>query len=278
MRFVEINKSLVGEKLKFPLFTETGYVWAAGTPLGESDLIKLKAEGFTHVFIDESYSRVQSNIDCYIRSTLEQKIPSNILEGIFSVIEQSENICVLLNAIHDYDLNTFKHSLLTARTVINLCKELDYLEVDILHIAVASLLHDVGKCCLPITLLNRPGVLDSRARWLMEKHVWYSFLIISNTWDSDLAELVYTHHERMDGTGYPRKLCGDEISEAAKILMIADVFSALTEERAYKEPYTNDVAMDIIRNSFSAEDILCTALNKIVFNVKDNGLKKLAIL
>lgn len=262
MIFSKIDENIIGKKLKFPFFTENGYVWVSNIPLNIRDVEYLRKEGFTHAFIEEELTTTQP-FDLELIKPLQNSISKDLYQDIENTIINSKHFQLLLNAIHEYDEGTFKHSLSTTEIALRMCEALGYSELDILRTAIAALLHDIGKCCIPKTLLKRTGVLDERARWLMEKHVWYSFLIISEVWDSDLANAVYTHHERIDGTGYPRKLKGGELTEASKILMIADVFSALTEERVYKEAYTKKTALEIIQNCFESEKKLCELLENL---------------
>lgn len=262
MNFSKINEQLNGKRLKFPFFTEDGYVWVPNIPLKERDIKALQEEGFTHAFIEEPLTTLE-DFNFNMLDLLQNSIKKELYVTIKKTINNSKYFQLLITAINDYDKKTFQHSLATTSIALKMCEALNYSELDILRTATAALLHDIGKCCLPKTLLNRTGVLDERARWLMEKHVWYSYLIISDIWDSDLATMVYTHHERVDGTGYPRKLRGDELSELSKILMIADVFSALTEKRPYKEAYTKQTALNIIKNCFCSEKKLYDLLEDL---------------
>lgn len=263
MKFSKIDKQLIGKELLFPIFTEAGHVWVNNIPLELRDIETLKLEGFTHVFIKEE-SVVDIRHAQELIAPLQPHISPKLYETLRMLLKTSGDFRVLVSAIQEYDEKTFRHSLTTAQTAIAMCEKNGCGELDILRVAIAALLHDVGKCCIPITLLNRTGVLDERARWLMEKHVWYSYLVLSFVWDSDLAVLAYTHHERVDGTGYPRKLHGDEISELSKIIIMSDVFSALTEIRAYKEAYEVNTALEIICSCFSEEKQLCAVLQEVV--------------
>lgn len=263
MDFRKIEEQLIGEQLAFPFFTEKGHVWTTNLPLEKRDIDSLITEGFTYAFVKgEPQDKIQ--FDSEMLYPLKGEIGIKSMSSILRLLDTSPYFRLLLKAVKDYDLQTYKHSMTTASVAIQLCENLEYSELDILRTSIAALLHDVGKCCIPLSLLNRPGALDEKARWLMEKHVWYSHLIISYAWDSDLANMVYTHHERVDGTGYPRKLKGDEITELSKVLMIADVYSALTEERPYKKPYDNKIALEIIKSGFSGEEKLCDLLEKVI--------------
>jgi putative two-component system response regulator len=112
-------------------------------------------------------------------------------------------------------------------------------------IRIASPMHDVGKLGIPDRILLKPGRLTGEERTVMEGHaeIGYRILAGSDVELLDLAALMaLTHHERIDGTGYPRGLEGDEIPIEGRIAAIADVFDALTSDRVYRAAFQPDEA------------------------------------
>ena len=112
-------------------------------------------------------------------------------------------------------------------------------------IRIASPMHDVGKIGIPDRILLKPGTLTAEERQVMEAHteIGHRILAGSHVELLDLAaELALTHHERIDGTGYPRRLEGDAIPLEGRIVAIADVFDALTSDRVYRPAYRPDEA------------------------------------
>jgi putative two-component system response regulator len=110
---------------------------------------------------------------------------------------------------------------------------------------IASPMHDVGKLGIPDAILLKPGPLTTEEREVMEDHaeIGYRILAGSQVELLDLAALMaLTHHERIDGTGYPRGLAGDEIPIEGRIAAVADVFDALTSDRVYRPAFTPDEA------------------------------------
>ncbi|MDQ3954472.1 MAG: HD domain-containing protein [Actinomycetota bacterium] len=101
----------------------------------------------------------------------------------------------------------------------------------------ASCLHDVGKIGIPDQILLRPGPLSAEERSIMQDHTEIGHSILRGS-DSPLlklaAQIALTHHEKFDGTGYPRQVKGDAIPLAGRIAAIADVFDALTSDRVYR--------------------------------------------
>jgi len=112
-------------------------------------------------------------------------------------------------------------------------------EPQVTKIGFSSMLHDVGKITTPDSILNKPGRLDSAERATMKEHAETGARLLGR--DSFYAmarEIALTHHEWVDGTGYPRGLKGDAIPLAARVVAVADVFDALTSKRSYKEAWS----------------------------------------
>jgi putative two-component system response regulator len=118
------------------------------------------------------------------------------------------------------------------------------------NLRVASLMHDVGKIGIPDNILLKPGRLTPEERTIMQQHCEIGYRILAGS-RSDLlktaADIAWTHHERIDGTGYPNGLRGDEIPVEGRIGAIADVFDALSSDRVYKKAYPLGKALDIMR-------------------------------
>jgi len=108
---------------------------------------------------------------------------------------------------------------------------------------VCGLVHDVGKIGLPAGLLEKPGALSLEERRQMEQHSLIGERILLNVDDySEIATIVRHHHERLDGLGYPDGLHGDEIPKVSRIIAVADAYSAMTSDRAYRDAMPSRVA------------------------------------
>ena len=118
------------------------------------------------------------------------------------------------------------------------------------QIAVASILHDIGKVSISDGILRKPGPLDDTERQAMQEHCGVGATILGKaralvpdgTYLTLAADIARHHHERFDGTGYPDRLAGSRNPLAARIVAVADVFDALTSARPYKQPWSEDVA------------------------------------
>lgn len=114
----------------------------------------------------------------------------------------------------------------------------------------AAPMHDVGKIGIPDAILQKPGKLDADEWAAMQKHAEIGAEIIGEDGSNLLnmaREVALCHHEKWDGSGYPRGLKGEDIPIAARIVALADVFDALTSERPYKKAWPVDQATDLIR-------------------------------
>jgi putative nucleotidyltransferase with HDIG domain len=112
---------------------------------------------------------------------------------------------------------------------------------------LASLVHDVGKIHIPSEILNRPGKLDELQMKMVREHAktgWELFKDVE--FAQPIAEIIYQHHERLDGSGYPRGLKEDEILLQAKILAVADVVEAMSSHRPYRQALGIDSALEEI--------------------------------
>ena len=123
------------------------------------------------------------------------------------------------------------------------------------NIVRTSVLHDIGKIFVSDMILNKPGKLTPDEFELVRSHVTFGkeivdeiFKNIDVSMTSIIRDIAYSHHEKWNGKGYPQGLSGEEIPLAARIMAVADVFDALVSRRSYKEPYSVEEAMRIIKN------------------------------
>lgn len=156
-------------------------------------------------------------------------------------------ILALMAAIDAKDHYTFSHSHHVAYYATTLAKIMGYNSDVIEIIRQSALLHDIGKISIPEHILNKKGVLTQDEYSEMKNHVEASVEIIRHLPSLDyVMPAVIGHHERYDGTGYPRRIKGENIPLFARILCIADSFDAMTSKRCYKEKMSVERALEIL--------------------------------
>ncbi len=153
-------------------------------------------------------------------------------------------------ALDARDPMTGVHSVNVANYAMGIAYELGNSDKDIEVLRVAGLLHDVGKIGVPEAVLTKPGKLNDAEYVKMREHAAHSRRILQQIEFTDeligMAELAAAHHERLDGTGYPDALNAHQLSLPARILAVADVFDALTQDRHYRAGMPIDKAFAII--------------------------------
>jgi diguanylate cyclase (GGDEF)-like protein len=177
-----------------------------------------KAQGKNAVHVYNEDSLLQRTID----------IESDIRE-----IEQQLNIFL------SKDVYTFQHSKRVYRYAVEMSDRLTLTDVEKKMLVLGALIHDIGKLEIPRDVLNKKGKLTQEEWEMVKKHVlWGKEIASTNEKFKPLLPLIELHHERYDGTGYPRGLKGGEIPKLARALCIIDSFDAMTTERPYQQTKT----------------------------------------
>ena len=162
---------------------------------------------------------------------------------------RAETLLRLARATEYRDDDTSRHTERVALTSAAIARELGMDDEVVSTIGQAAPLHDIGKIALKDALLLKPGQLTTEERRLMEHHVPAGAAILDGSRSAVLTmarEVVLSHHEWWNGSGYPAHLAGDDIPEAGRIVALADVFDALTNSRPYKPAWPVPAAMEMI--------------------------------
>ncbi len=160
-----------------------------------------------------------------------------------------ETLFSLVSALDLREHNTCMHSLRVREYTLLLADRFGAGEKQRRDIGYGALLHDVGKIAVPDHILVKAAGLSDSERQEMRKHPEAGYRIVRQAgFLREAAEIVYTHHERFDGSGYPRGLKGDEIPLGARLFMVADVYDAITSERPYRSPMSHHEAVNVIRD------------------------------
>ena len=147
-------------------------------------------------------------------------------------------------SIESADSYTHGHCERVATYAVRVAAALGLADDELTTIRLGAYLHDVGKVRVPQEILNKPGRLTPEEFHIMQQHpVWGLELLAGIEFPWDLKPIIRWHHEKLDGTGYPDRLKGEEIPRAAQIICIADVYDALTTTRSYRPAMTHAAAV-----------------------------------
>jgi PAS domain S-box-containing protein/putative nucleotidyltransferase with HDIG domain len=146
------------------------------------------------------------------------------------------------------DKETEGHALRVTQLTAHLARTMGVNDDDLVHVRRGALLHDIGKMAIPDSILLKPGPLTDEEWVTMKKHPVYAYELLSPIPYLRLAlDIPYCHHEKWEGTGYPRRLKGEAIPIAARIFAIVDVYDALTSDRPYRPAWSKQKALAYIR-------------------------------
>jgi len=146
------------------------------------------------------------------------------------------------------DRETEGHSRRVTQLTVKLAQALDMSDEEIMHIRRGSLLHDMGKIGIPDSILHKPDKLTEEEWTIMRKHPQLAYdMLYPIEYLRRALEIPLNHHEKWDGTGYPRGLKGEEIPIVARLFAVVDVWDALTSDRPYRPAWSQEEALTYIR-------------------------------
>ena len=189
-----------------------------------------------------------------------------ILDGIVKTLSK---------IVETRDPYTSGHEEQVAKIACKIAKEMKLSEEQIAAIHVAATLHDIGKISVPSEILTKPGRLSDLEREIIKTHCKVARDIIINIeFPYPVAEIIFQHHERMDGSGYPRGLKGDKIAIEARIIGAADVIDAMASYRPYRPALGVDAAIEEIVKfkGITYDPAVVDACLKIYKNTAENKL------
>ena len=195
--------------------------------------------------------RLERQVEDY-RQHLEEMVATRTVqlrEALHQIERSYEDTLQALGAAIDLrDNETAGHSQRVSRYSLALARTLGWSEDQLGSLARGAYLHDIGKLGIPDGILLKPGPLTPAERTLMQRHAQIGFDLIADiAFLTDAAEIVLTHHERYDGSGYPHGTKGDEILLSARIFAVADSFDAITSDRPYRRASSFASGREIIR-------------------------------
>jgi len=186
------------------------------------------------------------------KQNLEESVKKRTLEVQTLLYEKMDTykqiLYTLVNIIEERDTYTGGHSQRVAKYSYIIAKELGFDEKSCENIYQAGILHDIGKVIIPDIILLKPSKLDDNEYKIIQEHVNLGVELISKIPAlNKLSKFISQHHERLDGSGYPNQLKGDEIYIESQILGLCDMFDAMTTSRIYKVNKNIEDVLDEIK-------------------------------
>jgi hypothetical protein len=181
-----------------------------------------------------------------LRALMEATLELEVKVG--QELEHVDTIAALAAAVEARDENTKGHNLRVAELAVQIGRAMELPNETLRTLARAGLLHDVGKIGIPDSILSKPGSLDADEWVVIKRHPELGHAILSRVEKlRHEAEIIVAHHERLDGSGYPRGLRGDQIPLESRILAVADTYDVLVSDRPYRKAFDRSRAIGILR-------------------------------
>jgi len=248
--YLPLQKQLL---VRSSLVEDEKFVSYYGIPL----IVKGKIKGFLEVFNRRPLPEEVEWLDFYKTLATQAAIALDNAE-LFNNIRHSNmklerayhaTLEGWVRALDLRDKETEGHAKRVTMSTLKLAKVMGIDEEELIHISRGALLHDIGKLGVPDYILNKPGPLSEEEWVLMRKHPTYAKEMLSQIeFLRPALDIPFCHHERWDGTGYPRGLVGTQIPLAARIFSVIDVWDALSSDRAYRKAWPQEKVEEYIQN------------------------------
>jgi putative nucleotidyltransferase with HDIG domain len=227
-----------------------------------STLINKSVEAKWETLAPQYRDTLQRTVDSFndISDLIDRGQPleySNVTDACSSLVDAVSNhdFKVILDNVKGHDNYSYVHSLRVATLLSLFGHTIGLKGDDMTLLASGGLVHDIGKMTIPHEVLNKPGRLDDAELQVMRSHVPKSvdYLRLCDTLPKGVVTIAEQHHEKLDGTGYPKGLKGSQLNELARMASIVDIFSALTDRRVYKDPMPPEEALTLMTDRMSAD-------------------------
>jgi len=280
VRLASIQTLREGARLARPLYDEKGVVLVnAGVELTSYLINRLQRMGITTLYIEdgrtddivvadvisdqtrqEALHTVHQSLAtltthesfprAFQQAAIGRKI-RDLFDQILGEMRSNRNLLLNVNNIYAQDGMLYHHSVNVSVMTLAIGIAHGLTDKQLLDLGVGTMLHDVGKLQLPTEVLNKPGRLTDDEFTMIKKHTTYGYDILRLQDDISAvsAHIALQHHERVDGTGYPRGLTGAQMHPYAKMTAVADVFEALTANRVYRRGHLPHEALELLLGS-----------------------------
>ena len=171
-----------------------------------------------------------------------------IVNRLIDVLSNEADSLVHIEGLRSYDEYTYHHSLSVTVLAIAIGQSMSFSDEELATLGRAAMMHDIGKANIPHQLINKPGKLTDAEFRIVKNHTasGYKYLSMVEVGDENFRKIVLSHHEKVDGSGYPNKLAGDAIPFMSRIIAVADVYDAVTSYRSYRKPMTPSSAVELV--------------------------------
>lgn len=178
--------------------------------------------------------------DARMGKAVETEEAQELMEEISNSALRHPHALISLARLKTADEYTFLHSVAVCALMIGLARQLGFTEDKVREAGLAGLVHDIGKIAIPLEILNKPGKLTDTEFTLIKSHPKNGTNILrkSHAISESVLDVCLHHHEKMDGSGYPHGLHGNEISLLARMGAVCDVYDAITSNRPYKNGWS----------------------------------------
>jgi len=169
-------------------------------------------------------------------NAISAEAASELVEEISSSVLRNPGALISLARLKTADDYTYMHSVAVCGLMVSLARQLGLDEKEVREAGMAGLMHDLGKAVMPMAVLNKPGKLTDDEFDVIKSHPveGHRLLLEGKSASAIVLDVCLHHHEKVDGSGYPDRLTGDEISVFAKMGAVCDVYDAITSNRPYK--------------------------------------------
>ncbi|MCF7519858.1 MULTISPECIES: HD-GYP domain-containing protein [Pseudoalteromonas] len=176
------------------------------------------------------YSDITSGLK--MNMTLLDEVVVDIVSSVF----RNHNAMTILTRLRDKHIYNWRHMINTAILVSVFAKYLGYKEQTVKELAMGALLHDIGQAKMPQGVLSKPSQLNDNEMQVVKKHVAQSLGLVKGEKGITplMLDMIVNHHERLDGSGYPRGITAEKLSRPARIMAIVDVYDAITADRPHQ--------------------------------------------
>ncbi len=214
----------------------------------EDEIIGFLAVASRGVFSDEDISILVTISDIAAnamhRASLHEKTKeyaANLAQAYDSALEG------WVHALEMRDQETEGHTRRVVQMAVDLARAIGIAEDELEYVRRGALLHDIGKMGIPDSILLKPGGLNEQEWEIMRQHPEHALRLLGPIeYLRPVLDIPYCHHEKWDGTGYPRSLAGEQIPLAARLFAVADVWDALTSDRPYRPAWTREKSITYI--------------------------------